>query len=248
MNSRTHRRNRDRNRDMGSTLLAAARANPESLLLLAAGAALLLRGGISLPSPRGRSGRGSQDDTLSSRRWVDTDRVTETMEGARDYVSDLGSKVADSAASYASSASRYAGEMGHTVALRSEQLYEDTTSTLSETGERILRDQPLVVALAGLAAGAALAAAFPRTELEARTLGPGGERIAEFAADTAKEFKQAGVAAGERLKNAADQRGLNPDGMKDMAREAADAFAGSLSGNKTSGRPNAEPSNKERPA
>jgi hypothetical protein len=235
---------------MGSTLFAAARANPESLLLLAAGAALLLRGGISLPSPRGRSGRGPQDDTLSTstRRWVDTDRVTETMEGARDYVSDLGSQAADTAASYASSASRYAGEMGHTVAVRSEQLYEDTTSTLSETGERILRDQPLVVALAGLAAGAALAAAFPRTEFEARTLGPGGERVAEFAAETAEEFKQAGVAAGERLKSAADQRGLNPDGMKDMAREAADAFAGSLSGNKTSGRPNAEPSNKERPA
>jgi hypothetical protein len=233
---------------MGSTLFAAARSHPEGLLLLAAGAALLLRGGISLPSARGRGARGPQDDTPSTRRWVDTDRMSDAMEEAGEYVSDLGSQVAGSAASYASSASRYAGEMGHTMAVRSEQLYEDATSTLSETGERILRDQPLVVALAGIAAGAAIAAAFPRTEIEARTLGPGGERVAEFAAEAANEFKQAGVAASERLKSAAEQRGLSPDGMKDMAREAADAFTGSLSGNKTSGQANTEASNKERPA
>jgi hypothetical protein len=227
-------------------LFAAARTHPEGLLLLAAGTALLLRGGISLPATRERGPRGSQDE-MAAPRWVDTDRMAEAMDGAREYVSDFGSQVADSAASYASSASRYAGEMGHTVAVRSEQLYEDATSTLSETGERIIRDQPLVVALAGIAAGAALAAAFPRTDIEARTLGPGGERVAEFAAETANEFKQAGVAAGERLKSAAEQRGLSPDGMKDMAREAADAFTGSLSGDKNAGQTSPETSNKERP-
>ena len=252
MNSRTQRRKAD----AGSALFAAARNNPEGVLLLAAGAALLLRGGLlsgsSRPQRRGGGGHDPHDERSASSRWVDTDRVTGAMEDARDYVADLGSQAADTAASYAASASRYADDMRQTVAARSEELYEETTSTLGDLSERILRDQPFVVALAGLAAGAAFAAVFPRTEFEAQTLGPQAERMTEFAAETAKEFKDAGVAASERLKSAAEQRGLTPDGLKDnvrdLAREAADAFTGSLAGNKNAGQPTGEtPSNPDRP-
>ena len=46
----------------------------------------------------------------------------------------------------------------------------------------MLREQPLAVALAGLAAGAAVAAAFPRTEPENRTLGPAHDALTKAAA------------------------------------------------------------------
>jgi hypothetical protein len=222
MTSRTYRRNTD----MGGALFTAARNNPEGLLLLAAGAALLFRSTRPDSSPSNR--RGPQSGSPNANRWVDTGQVTEAMEGARDYVAELGSQVSDTAASYASSASRFAGDVGHTVAQRSEQFYEDTTSSLGGTVQRIVRDQPLMVALAGLAAGAALASAFPRSDFEEKTLGPAGERVSEFAAEKAEELKEAGMEAGQRLKSSAEQRGLTADGMKDMAREAADAFTGAL--------------------
>jgi hypothetical protein len=37
------------------------------------------------------------------------------------------------------------------------------------------------------------------------------------------------MAAGQHLASSAEQRGLNADGLKEMAREAADAFGRSLS-------------------
>jgi hypothetical protein len=244
MTSRTY----TRNTDVGRGLLMAARNNPEGLLLLAAGAALLFRTARPGDSSRGqrRDKRRSSNDSRASGRWVDTEQISEVVDGTRDYVADLGGQVSEAAASYATSATRYAGDMGHTVAMRSEQLYEDTTSTLGEATQRILRDQPLMVALAGLAAGAALATAFPRTEFEEKTLGPAGERVAEYAAEKAEELKDAGVEAGQRIKSSAEQRGFTADGMKDMAREAADAFTGALGGDtKTAKPPAGESTGKE---
>jgi hypothetical protein len=228
----TRRRKADTNGQLGSMLYTAARNNPEGLLLLAAGAALLVR--KALPqSPRGNERRGpgaTQED--DGERWVDTAPISEAMDGARQYAADLGAQVSDATATYASAATRYASDMGHTVAARSEQIYEDTASSLGETTERIVRDQPVLVALAGLAAGAVLATAFPRTEFEESTLGPYGERAREFASGKAQEFKDAGIEAGQRLRQSAEERGLTPDGVadaaRDMARDAADAFTGAL--------------------
>ena len=86
-----------------------------------------------------------------------------------------------------------------------------------------------MVAFAGLAAGAAVAAAFPRTSIEERTLGPAGERITDFASQKAEQVKNAGMAAGQHLASSAEQRGLSADGLKEMARDAADVFGRSMS-------------------
>jgi hypothetical protein len=47
-----------------------------------------------------------------------------------------------------------------------------------------MREQPLAVAALGLAAGAALAAIFPPTEVEQRTLGPARDALTGAARDT----------------------------------------------------------------
>ena len=93
-----------------------------------------------------------------------------------------------------------------------------------------MREQPLAVALLGVAAGAAVAALFPSTKLEERTLGPARDALTEAARDMGENVVQSAKEAGEHLKQSAVERGLTPDGMKEMAREAADAFTSRMSG------------------
>jgi hypothetical protein len=157
------------------------------------------------------------------------DAARQTTAEMGDRVSDMGSRISDAASSYAASVSRFANDTTRSVAQRSSEFYDQGTETVQSAVQRVVREQPLMVALAGLAAGAAVAAAFPRTDIEERTLGPAGERLTEFAAQKAEQLKNAGMAAGEHLRSSAEQRGLNADGLKEMARGAADTFGRAMS-------------------
>jgi hypothetical protein len=95
---------------------------------------------------------------------------------------------------------------------------------------RVLREQPLAVVMAGLAAGAAVAAVFPTTEIEDRTLGPAGESLRQAAGKAAERVKDAAGKAGERLKSAAEERGLTTEGLKEVAGEVAETFTSAVSG------------------
>jgi hypothetical protein len=87
-----------------------------------------------------------------------------------------------------------------------------------------------MIAVAGLAIGAAAAATFPATDLERERLGPLGEQMTDMASEVGDRLKEATARAGEALKNAADERGLNAGGLKDVAGEVADAFSGTTKG------------------
>jgi len=93
-----------------------------------------------------------------------------------------------------------------------------------------MREQPLAVALLGVAAGAVVAPLLPSTKVEERTLGPAREALTEAARDMGENVVQSAKEAGKHLKQSAVERGLTPDGMKEMAREAADAFKSRMSG------------------
>jgi hypothetical protein len=224
-------------------LMSAVKKNPEGLLLLAAGCALLLRKG-------GASGRqqfsryqgyspsyGTQDarmqrDGESGRDWAMPEGISRAADTARDYASDVSKKVSESARDYTSAAGEYAESARQAFVSQSGRIVEQTQSTV----ERIVREQPLAVALAGLAAGVAVAAAFPTTRIERETLGPAGQRLSEAASGAGERLTEAASAAGERLKAAAEQRGLNPDGLKEAVRDAAGTFQRSLSGDEEQGR------------
>jgi hypothetical protein len=215
----------------GDWLVGAVKRNPEGLLLLAAGCALLLRSGGSA---------GSMD---SVRRTVPegvsraTDRARGVTDRARSYASDLRDNVAETASAYASKATDYASKVGdyaedarQNVADQSGRIAAQAQSTLQSTVDRVLQRQPLAIALAGLAVGAAVAAAFPQTDIEERTLGPAGERLSEAAAEAGRQLNEAASAAGERLKSAAEERGLSAEGLKEMASEVAGTFGETLKG------------------
>ena len=88
-------------------------------------------------------------------------------------------------------------------------------STLQGSVSRLLQEQPLALAAAGLAAGAMVAATFPATAVERRTLGPAGERLSEAASSAGQQLSQAASKAGERLMSVAEERGLNTQGLKE---------------------------------
>jgi hypothetical protein len=238
-------------------LLSALKQNPEGLLLLAAGAALLMRTGRlgSAATAGGRrvgqaAAEASDAVAAGGARFADTAasggaRFAQAASGAKDYAADVAGRTMDKAGEFASSAagrtmnkagefassaSAMAGDARRAVGRQSERFVEQAQSTFQSTMDRILKDQPLFVAVAGMAAGAALAAAFPATDFEKQNLGPIGDQVSDAAERIGEQLKEATAKAGETLKSAAQGRGLDAEGLKDVASEVADAFTASMSG------------------
>ena len=232
-------------------LLGTAKRNPEALLVLAAGCALLLRGG------RGGGSRAS----APNRRWEQNDyrgggdmragyadraaraagEVGQSASDLKDRVSETAgsyaSAVSDTARSYATSVADYAGSAGRAVAAQTTDLADQAAGLANQAGSvirtqtnNVLQEQPLAVAVLGLAAGAALAALFPTSAMEQRTLGPVHDAAAETVARVGESLKTAASETGEHLKQRAAERGLSPEGVKEMAREVGQTFADKVSG------------------
>jgi hypothetical protein len=222
----------------GGRLLGAARRNPEALLLLAAGCCLLMRSGSVF---RGTS-QTRYDDTGHEHR-ADFRRaspgpasssvregLSRAADSAAQYASDIKDRVSDAASSYTEAAADFAQDARRNVSEETSRLTRQAQSTLESGMNRVLREQPLALVMAGLAAGVAVAAVFPTTEIEERTLGPAGESVRQAAGKAAERVKDAAGKAGERLKSAAEERGLTTEGLKELAGEVSDTFTNAVSG------------------
>ena len=229
----------------GEWIMGAVTRNPEALLLLAAGVALLMRSGRgpsvrrnSLPDRRNegqyRAGREDSASGISERVTEAARRAGEYVSGATErageYVSEATDKVSETAGSYASSASEYANEAARIAAKRSRRM----ANQVRDTSDYLVREQPWAVALTGLLAGAAVAAAFPSTRLERRTLGEVGERLRSAAGSMGEQLMEAGTQAGERLSEVAEERGLTAEGLKQAARDVGETFSSALVGKESS--------------
>jgi hypothetical protein len=210
-------------RSMGGRIVNAAKDNPEGLLLLAAGCALLMRSNRF----SSRKGRGQyRPDAMSQK----TGTMSAAAETARDYVSNVADKVGETAQSYASSATQAADDVRRKVSEQSGRLAEQAQATMRDQFNRVLQEQPLVLIFAGLAAGVAVASALPSTEIEKQALGPAGAFMTDVAAQTGERLKDATAQAGEHLKADARERGLDAGGLTEMVEEAAGAFSSAVAG------------------
>ncbi len=179
----------------------------------------------SRSSSAGRAARGAQG-------------LSRAAETAKDYASDVTDRVSETASSYASAASSYADE--------GRRRMSSHASTIQSSAAHMLREQPLTVAVLGLAAGAAIAALLPSTEIEERALGPARDALADAAGRARDNLTEAAGEAGERLKQTAAERGLNPEGLKEMARDVAQTFTSKVSGGAgDTGSPSMVPNNPE---
>jgi hypothetical protein len=215
-------------------VMNTVRRNPEGLLLFAAGCALLMRSGAS-PLARkfseeshGHNGNGGRPGVArpSSLR----EGIARTAEDAAHYVSDVKDRVAETASSYASTVSDFADETRRNISDQSARLTRQAQSSLQTGMERMLREQPLAVAMLGVAAGAAVAAVFPVTDVENQALGTTRDALADAASRAGESLAGAAGAAGDRLKSVVAEHGLNTEGLKEMARDVAGSFATAVSG------------------
>jgi hypothetical protein len=232
-------------------LMSALKKNPEGLLLLAAGCALLMRSGSASAQGSGQYQRYSGSQTGyggGGQDWRMREGMSRAADTAREYASDVGKTLSDTADSVGKTLSEKADRVGKTLSETTDRYVsaageyaEDARQTIMDQSsriagqaqsmiERIVREQPLAVAVAGLAAGAAVAAAFPATRFERETLGPAGKRLSEAASDAGERLGEAASAAGERLMTTAEDKGLNKEGLKEVAGDVAGTFEKSFSG------------------
>jgi len=213
----------------GEWVMNIVSRNPEGLLLLAAGAALLMRSGLGQKARYAQSSMSRQYS--GSRETSETgsgvgERLRESAERAGEYVSEATDRVAGTARSYASSAMEYADEATQTAMDRSRRM----AGQAQETADYVVQEQPWAVALGGVIAGAVVAAIFPATRLERRTLGEAGQRMRSVAGQMGEQLMEAGMQAGQRLSEVAEERGLTTEGLKDAARDVGETFSSALSG------------------
>jgi hypothetical protein len=225
-------------------LIGTAKRNPEALLVLAAGCALLMRsGGLSVPRPsREYGGGGYENPGAASGPKRLRENLSQAADGAAEYAADVQGRIsraasaaAETAGEYTDSVTDYAADLGRNVSEQASQFADRAQSTVRAGVGRVLREQPLAVVVLGVAAGAALAALFPSTEVEDGALGPAREAIADATAKVGKNLAEAAGEAGQRLKQAATERGLDADGLKSLAHEVADKFTAKVSGDAAPG-------------
>jgi len=226
-------------------LIGAAKRNPEALLVLAAGCALFLRGRNSEAS----SSRSYEAQTSPSRSYYDDEasqqptssrvsgalsRVAESAsglaEGAKGYASDVSERVSSAAGSYASTVSKFADDTRQTVTSQASRFADQAQSTVQQGFAQMLREQPLALAGLGLAAGAAVAAIFPSTDMEEQAFAPAREAFMSAANQVGDSVKSAAGEAGEQLKQAVSDKGLNADALKGLARDVAGSFTNKVAG------------------
>ncbi len=183
---------------------------------------------------------GAAEDYAASAGHSVADHLRDGVAAAQDMASDAGHQIGDaagkvgsSAAHMASDAAGAAADMAHGVAdslasgggyvaEEASQLASDFTAFVS----RMAREQPLMLAAAGLAAGAALAVLLPRTRLEDQYMGETADEIKSEVADAASEqYERAKHVVGDtvdEVREAAKREGLTADAVDKTVHDIGD--------------------------
>ena len=214
-------------------LTSTARRNPEALLVIAAGCALLFRNRplfMSAPKEKrtarttGRPTNRANVQTRSGEGFHGEDGRGEA-EGGSDQSDGITGKI-----------SGMAGSATHYVSETTSRVYSTAGSYASRGGRQVARqadwlwhEQPLAVAGLGLAAGAALAALIPPTSMEQKTFRPMRESLKDAAWQGAESLRRAAGEAARKVEDDVKDRIFNKDGLKDLARGATAAFTSSRS-------------------
>jgi ElaB/YqjD/DUF883 family membrane-anchored ribosome-binding protein len=205
-------------------VVTTARRRPEALLLVAAGVALMMRGGggaTASPSGDGH-GRASWPDETTGGARTGANRTAESVSRyageMRDRLGDAAGTVADYAQDARRRMGEYSGAVRENLSSATDQVAR-TAQSAAHSAADTLREQPLLIAALGLATGAAVAALFPATDIERRTLGPAGEALVGAAEAAGRDFMERAARTGEEVRRAAEE------GFKDMADQAAESFS-----------------------
>jgi len=216
-------------RDLGE----AARNNPISAALIGMGAVWLLAG----RSERGaelmrRSGISRLPDAArdawegaSSQLRSGAEAAGETISENADTLRRRGNRAAEAITERGERLVRNAAEYAEDLPTRAGNLLDDAKISMGD----LFKSQPLAIGAVGLAIGAAIAAALPRTEAEDQYLGEGSDFVKQRASEIAGEQVERATEIGKKVADAAAdearRQGLTPDGLKSAASELSDKVA-----------------------
>jgi hypothetical protein len=199
----------------GDWLIGTAKRHPEALLVLAAGCALLMRGGGG--SSKGAPTQRSNDSAGPDRRWQVSRATEEIVSDLKDRVTDVSSSVSD-----------YAGGVRRTISAQTFQIAGQAQSKLQTGFGHLLREQPLGLVVLGLAAGAAIATLLPVTEVEEWTLAPARDAIGDVTGKVGENLIEAASEASRQLTQGIAERAS--EAVKELVHEVAEKFTDKVAG------------------
>jgi hypothetical protein len=154
--------------------------------------------------------------------------VGDAAAGAARTLGEGVNSAAGSVSEAGASAARSAMDEAAYLRDESRRLMHDARDTVT----RLTREQPLVVAAAGLAVGVAIAALIPRSKLEDRWMGEASDAVKGAVSGVAsEEFVKAREATGrvvEEVKAAAADEGLSAEGAADVVRNMGEKLKSKL--------------------
>ncbi|MDC7982975.1 hypothetical protein PQJ75_04480, partial [Rhodoplanes sp. TEM] len=133
---------------------------------------------------------------------------------------DLG----DRASEFGRGAYERASELGHGTYARARSVGDGIAEQASHAQAgltRIVREQPLVVGAVGLALGALIGAAMPRSRTEDELMGDTADEMKQAASETIRSYygeaKEAAGRVAERVRDEAEEQGLTTGSAKGAA-------------------------------
>jgi len=161
---------------------------------------------------------GEAADALKSAAATGADKAKSAFDAGATAVGDAVSETG-----------RLASGAAETVTERAAYVRDETGALfqdLAQSATKLAREQPLLVAAAGLAVGAMVAALLPRTETEDAYLGEASDAVKGAVGDVAGEqYERAKSVASnvvEEVKTAAEREGLTPEAAADAVRDLGD--------------------------
>lgn len=192
------------------------RANPLGAAMVGAGLLWLF------------AGAKTSEAAIGAARAVGVDELPATATRAARAAMDAATQGASTVSEMAGEAQKRVGAMAGDAAdmMRGGRggALAAWTATRENLG-RMIEAQPLLLALGGLAVGAAIAAAAPTTDIERRTLGDTADdltrRATDFVGEQAEHARDAISNAASAARDALNEQGLAPDALADKARDVA---------------------------
>ena len=194
------------------------RENPMALAMIGAGMAWLMMGKSDRAATDTAAGvyQTNSDLGVTPATSAATGDISDAVGNLKAKVGEVAGGVRDAASGAADHASQGLHDLGaqaSSAGRKAVRSFED-----------ILQQEPLIFGALGLAAGVALGAAFPSTELEDKTFGAARDNLVDAGekklADVGQALNASGHAAFEAVKGEADRQGLAPEGQTTLVEKA----------------------------
>lgn len=218
-------------RDFASNLSGSVKNNPLPITLVGIGLAWLMAAG---KSPMQHSSTGGSSDSMSARAGNTVHRAKESLDSAKQQLGESVQSARErmqstrermqSAREHMQSARERAGQLAQSTRDTASQISDSTRQQVDRARQGIgylVREQPLALGAIGIALGAVLAAAAPRTRKEDELMGEASDRLTDRAKEAGKEkLEKAEQLAGKAKEKATEETRCTEEDTRRTAEDA----------------------------